>query len=138
MDARAKATAGKPSQLPFRPSSAAKPAGDRGTAVSLGSADKPTAAAPSNPSAAAISAGKPGEDDINSSASISGSESLTLSELRSRLECKSSLPLVAQFLENLRILEEWRRVKRPSNEARNAMLNTLGCDTQEGGSDKES
>ena len=98
MDARAKATAGKQSQLPFGPSSAAKPAGDRGTAVSLGSADKPTAAAPSNPSTAAISAGKPGEDDINSSASISGSESLTLSESRSRLECKYSQPLCCTVL----------------------------------------
>ena len=83
------------------------------------SAETPLAA-PSNSSTAPISAGKPDEDDINSS--IAGAESLTLSDLRSRLECKSSLPLVAQFLENLRIFEEWRRVKRPSNEARNAML----------------
>ena len=45
-----------------------------------------------------------------------------LSEVRARLECKSSLPLVAQFLENLRIFEEWRRTKRPSHEARDAML----------------
>ena len=99
MDARAKATVAKQSQLPSGPSSADKPAGDRVTAASLGSADKPTAAAPSKPSTAAISAGKPGEDDINSAASLAGSEKVTLSELRSRLECKSSLPRVAHFLE---------------------------------------
>ena len=83
------------------------------------SAEKP-AIIPSNPITAPISARKPDEDDMHSS--IASADSLTLSELRSRLECKSSLPLVAQFLENLRIFEEWRRVKRPSNKARDAML----------------
>ena len=112
----------KQNQLPSGPSSAGKPVGDRVTAASLGSAGKPTTAAASKPSTAAISAGKPGEDDINSSASIAGAESLTLSELRARLECKSSLPCVAEFLENLCIFEEWRRTKRPSHQARNAML----------------
>ena len=78
------------------------------------------AAAPSNPITAPISAGKPDEDDIISS--LAGAESLTLSELCSRLECKSSLPRVAECLENLSIFEEWRRTKRPSNQARDAML----------------
>ena len=69
-------------QLAFAPSSAAKPAGDRGAAVSLGSADNPCA------------------------------EMTSLADLRSRLECKSSLPLVAEFLQNLSIFEEWRRTRK--------------------------
>ena len=43
-----------------------------------------------------VRAGKPDEDNSNSSRAAA--ESLTLSELRSSLEWKSSLPLVAQFL----------------------------------------
>ena len=91
----------------------------QGRTMLTDSAEKPVAA-PSNSSTAPTSAGKPDEDNINSSRAAA--ESLTLSELRSRLECKSSLPPVAQFLENLRIFEEWRRTNRPSNEARDAML----------------
>ena len=59
------------------------------------------------------SAGKPEEKQAETSA---------LSELRSKLECKYSLPLVAEFLEHLRIFEEWRRMQRPSHQARDAML----------------
>ena len=77
-----KATAGKQMQLAFAPSSAAKPAEDRGTAVSLGSADNPCA------------------------------EMTSLADLRSRLECKSSLPLVAEFLQDLSIFEEWRCTRK--------------------------
>ena len=55
------------------------------------SAEKP-ATTPSNPSTAPSSAGKPDDDDENSLRA--GAESLTLSDLRSRLECMSSLPLV--------------------------------------------
>ena len=73
---------------------------------------------------AETSSGKPGT--MNDGASAAGNTSSAakpapagkteaLSELRARLECKSSLPLVAEFLVNLRMFEEWRRTKRPSN-----------------------
>ena len=111
MEARAKPTVGKQIRLPFAPSSAAKLVEDRGSEEHKGtSAAKPNEKRDAvlesldESGEGASSAGKPDDDDENSLRT--GAEDLTLSDLRSRLECKSSLPLVAQFLDNLRIFEE--------------------------------
>ena len=50
------------------------------------------------------------------------SERLTLSKLRSQLECKSSEAGVEEFLQSLRILDEWRHSPAPSHHLRDAML----------------
>ena len=99
--------------------------------ISRRSVPKPAVQIPSSPKTAgpagatlnaASSVRKPDEDDVNSSASIAEPETLTLSGLRLRLECKSSQTDVKEFLANLRTLEEWKGTNAPSHQKRDAML----------------
>ena len=81
---------------------------------------------------AASSAGKPVKNQ---------SETSTLSELRSRLECKASQTDVKEFLANLRIFEEvaWHACTvKPGTQCHAEGCYTIWCGKEEGWPDKES
>ena len=99
-------------------STAAKPAAVAETISGKAAAMSDSAAFPN----ASNSAAKPVESDDNSPAARADTESSALSELRSRLECKPSQTDVNEFLQNLRISENWRGMESSSHQVRAAML----------------